>query len=282
MRNFFFGRNLARNIFSSRKFFMFGVSAILTLTLLCGIVASNLLLDNTVYTYAQSDTPQSWGLSHRGGGKLPTPPDNTDDFMEKTGSAWVGCQQSKKVYLTFDIGYEAGFTAECLDILKKHNAKSIFFLCGNYLKELDLVKRMLSDGHLIGNHTDRHLDLPTKSNEVVLKDIKDFNEKFYAKYGKDHQIKFFRPPSGRYSRRVIELSNSVGLKNLMWSIAIVDWGSKPIDPVKSAALIEKRLHNGAIILLHISNSGMPKMLNILLPRLKELGYEIGCPTDFLK
>ena len=116
----------------------------------------------------------SWGLKPNTQEKTPVPPADGVKLLTEHGGLFVGDTAQKKVYFTFDLGYEAGYTAEVLDILKENGIKGVFFLCGNYLKETELVKRMISEGHSIGNHTDRHKDLPKLSDEGIKKDIAAF------------------------------------------------------------------------------------------------------------
>lgn len=227
-----------------------------------------------------NDMTINWGLKPNENGQTPTPPAGSVELLEKHNGIFVGDTTKNEIFLTFDLGYEAGYTAEVLDILKKNNIKAIFFLCSNYLKEVELVNRMIDEGHIIGNHTDRHLDLPTLSDDGIKRDIVDFTTKFNEKYGdKNHTIKHFRPPKGRVSTRVLELTAEQGLKTVMWSSAIVDWNKSPIDAKASADKITRRIHPGAIVLLHIANSGMPKMLDLLIPQLTEKGYTFGDATQ---
>ena len=224
--------------------------------------------------------PINWGLKPNTKELSPEPPADGVALLEKYGGKFVGDVSKKEVYLTFDLGYEAGHTGAVLDILKKHDIKAIFFLCGNYLKETELVTRMIDDGHKIGNHTDHHKDLPTLGDDAIRKDITDFDTKFQDKFGdKNHTIKHFRPPKGRLCERSLSIAKDEGLTTLMWSGAIVDWHKTPINAQKSSDKIISRIHPGAILLFHIANSGMPKMLDIMIPSLIEKGYTIGTAGD---
>ena len=226
------------------------------------------------------DVTIDWGLGHNNREKTPTPPAGSVELLKQHNGIFVGDETKKEVFLTFDLGYEAGYTAQCLDILKKHNIRAIFFLCGNYLKETELVNRMIDEGHIIGNHTNRHLDLPNLSGDKIRADITEFTTMFNERFGdRNHTIKHFRPPKGRLSTRSLEIAAELGLKTVMWSSAIVDWGKTPIDAKKSADKITNRIHPGAIVLLHIANSGMPKMLDVLIPQLTAKGYSFGDATQ---
>ena len=241
-------------------------------------LSSYLLIGRPNAVYASGERSYSWGLSHRGNG---FPPDATGgDLLTDNGGVYLGATSSesdkKTVYLTFDLGYEAGFTPAVLDTLKANNIKAIFFLCGHYLGETALVERMIADGHIIGNHTNKHKDLPSISKESVERDIDEFTALYEQKY--QAPVKHFRPPGGRFNKTTLDVATSRGLKPVMWSLAIVDWGKTEINPQASAKKICSRVHDGAIVLLHISNGGTPKMLDLLVPMLVDMGYVFGDAT----
>ena len=220
----------------------------------------------------------SWGLGVSKNEQLPTPPDFSDTMLKENNGTWVVDTQEKKVFFTFDLGYEAGYTAEVLDILKENNIKAIFFLCSNYLQQDELINRMIAEGHQIGNHTNRHKDLPTLSAQAAKEDIVLFTQKFNEKF--KAPINTFRPPKGRFNEATLKLAKEQNLKTIMWSIAIQDWGKTPMDHTAMANKINSRIHPGAIILSHITNSGTPKMLRLLLPQLAAKGYTVGSPSEF--
>jgi len=224
----------------------------------------------------------NWGLKPNERELTPTVSTAGRELLEKYNGLYVArgaANGDKKYYLTFDLGYESGNTAAVLDILKEHNLKAIFFLCGNYLKETELVNRMLAEGHTLGNHTNRHKNLPKLSEEGIRKDISVLAEDFAEKYLDAKPMAFFRPPEGSFDERTLKIAQEYGLRTMMWSIAIVDWGKKPINAGNSSDKIAKRIHPGAIILSHIANSGTPEMLKLLIPALAEKGYTCGTPDE---
>ena len=233
------------------------------------------------YNAAESNAKDyiiNWGLKPNNNEQAPLPPDFAGTMMEENNGIYLGGTAQKNVYLTFDLGYEAGYTSAVLDILKRNNIKAIFFLCGHYVKKEDaLVQRMLDEGHAIGNHTNLHKDLPALSDEEIQRDISEFTDLYKAKY--TAPVVHFRPPKGRISARVLREANKQGLKTVMWSSAIVDWGKTPIDAEKSADKLASRAHPGNIILLHISNSGTPPMLDLLIPKLTAKGYSVADATS---
>ena len=243
------------------------------------IVIGQLLpsLSTTTVNAITATAPVSWGVNPNTEGRTPEPPKNGAKLLEEYDSFFVMPPDSnaKKVYFTFDLGYEAGYTAEVLDILLEHNIKGVFFLCGNYLQETALINRMLQEGHEIGNHTDKHKDLPTVSQDAIAKDIIDFDTKYKAAFEGNPNLRFFRPPKGNFCQHTLRIAKENNLRTMMWSIAIVDWGKEEIDAKKSADKITSRAHDGAIILLHITNAGTPKMLRLLIPQLQQAGYTVG-------
>ncbi|MCL2556657.1 MAG: polysaccharide deacetylase family protein [Firmicutes bacterium] len=216
-----------------------------------------------------------WGVTPNDKEMTPQIPDFAGTMLQNHNGIFVGDTNQKQVYLTFDLGYEAGYTNQVLDILKAHNIKAIFFLCGHYLTENLLVERMIAEGHTIGNHTNKHKDLPKQTDEAIRADIAEFDAMYKEKFAHGNKLKHFRPPSGRISERVLKIANEEGLKTLMWSSAIVDWGKAEIDAKANSDKLIRRTHPGNIILLHITNAGTPKMLEMLIGGLSEKGYTVG-------
>ena len=232
----------------------------------------------TDFAAAANEHIINWGLKPNTNQQTPQIPDFAATMLAENNGIYIGDTSQKNVYLTFDLGYEAGYTPAVLDILKKHNIKAIFFLCGHYIKKEDaLVQRMLDDGHTIGNHTNLHKDLPALSDEEISKDISEFTQLYKEKF--TAPVVYFRPPKGRLSARVLHEADKQGLKTVMWTSAIVDWGKAAIDAEASAQKLASRTHPGNIILLHISNSGTPPMLELLIQKLTEKGYSLADATS---
>ena len=210
----------------------------------------------------------SWGLTHHGNETVPTVSSAGAELLKKYDGLYVGDTSQKQVYLTFDLGYEAGYTAEVLDILKEFQIKGLFFLCGNYLQQTELLTRMQDEGHQIGNHTNKHRDLPTLNEAAIRKDLTDLQLPTTAK--------FFRPPQGRFDEKTLRVAQEVGLRAVLWSVAIVDWQkSSKLDVVACTNKVLERVHPGAIMLFHITNAGTPEMLRALIPALRDKGYTFG-------
>lgn len=226
-----------------------------------------------------ADIAISWGLKHFNNETTPEVSAAGKKMLAENNGIYVGNTEEKKVFLTFDLGYEAGYTSGILDALKENNLKAIFFLTGNYLKEEELIGRMINEGHSIGNHTDKHKNLPDLSAEGAKTDIVSFQNQYYSLF--KSPVKFFRPPSGRFNETTLKLASGEGLKTVMWSVAIVDFGKNALSETESTNLFMKRIHPGAIILMHIQQSYTPDVLRNLIKQIPEKGYTIGTPEELL-
>lgn len=221
----------------------------------------------TVFS-GHADKIVNWGLSHHGHETIPTVDAYGAELLEKYDGMYVGDTTEKQVYFTFDLGYEAGYTGEVLDILKEYNIKGLFFLCGNYLKETELIARMQNEGHQIGNHTNQHRDLPTLNEDAIKKDLTDLVL--------PGTPKFFRPPQGRFDEKTLRVAREAGLRAVLWSVALVDWQKTPELNVSACTnKVLERVHPGAIMLFHITNPGTPKLLRAVIPALQAKGYTFG-------
>ena len=218
----------------------------------------------------------SWGLSFRTEGQPPTGPAGTKQ-LEQYDAAYLGNTEDKVIYLTFDAGYENGSTAQILDVLKKHNAPAAFFLVGNYIeKNGDLVRRMVSDGHIVGNHTMHHFDMSKLSEkEAFAKELQDLETLFKETTGKD-MPKYYRPPQGIYSQENLQMAKELGYKTVFWSLAYVDWRNDA-QPTKEEAFSKllPRIHNGAVVLLHSTSSTNAEILDELLTKWESAGYRFA-------
>ena len=214
----------------------------------------------------------SWGLHFSGEGQ---PPQGTEDAqrLKKLDGAYMGDPTQKVLYLTFDAGYENGNTEKILDILKKHQVPAAFFLVGNYMeKNKDLVRRMVEEGHIVGNHTMHHTDMRKKDQAGYAKELKDLEELFREITGKE-MPKYYRPPQGLYSQENLEFAQKMGYKTVFWSLAYADWDNSK-QPTKEYAFSKllPRIHNGAVLLLHSTSKTNAEILEELLTRYKEMGY----------
>ena len=215
----------------------------------------------------------NWGLSFQQEGKPPVANATADELLQY--NAYYSENTDEKVlYLTFDAGYENGNTEAILDALKKHNAPAAFFLVGNYLETSpDLVKRMLADGHIVGNHTYHHPDMSKiASREAFEKELTDLEALFTEITGQTMK-KYYRPPQGKYSESNLQMAKDLGYTTFFWSLAYVDWYQDK-QPTKEEAFkkLLGRIHPGAVVLLHSTSSTNAAILDELLTKWEEMGY----------
>ena len=218
----------------------------------------------------------SWGLSFQTEGQTPIGP-AAKDTLAMYNAAYVGSSAEKVLYLTFDAGYENGCTEKILDILKKHNAPAAFFLVGNYIeKNADLVRRMVSEGHIVGNHTMHHYDMSKLSGkEAFSKELTELEALFFDITGKQ-MPKYYRPPQGIYSKDNLIMARDLGYRTVFWSLAYVDWNndSQP-TPEQAFSKLLPRTHNGAVVLLHSTSKTNAEILDELLTKWESEGYRFA-------
>ena len=245
------------------------------LYLIFGAVALSLCLGVWIFLGPDVETG-AWGLSFRQAGQPPVGPANTA-VLKGYDAAYLGDSSEKVLYLTFDAGYENGCTAKILDILDKHQVKAAFFLVGNYMeKNADLVRRMVKDGHIVGNHTMHHPDMSKISDKAAFsKELLDLESLFQEITGKE-MPKYYRPPQGTYSEENLRMAKELGYKTVFWSLAYVDWNndSQPTAEYAFSKLLP-RTHNGAVVLLHSTSQTNAEILDELLTRWKEMGYRFA-------
>lgn len=232
-----------------------------------------LMPDGTPAEAVSGETSANWGLSFRLPGKTPII-DVAPELLRKYDAYYVGDESKKELYLTFDAGFENGNTPAILDALKKHNAPAAFFLVGNFLDtQPELVKRMVAEGHIVGNHTSKHPDMSKISSiEKFSAELSALEEKYKQVTGQEMK-KFYRPPEGRFSESNLQMARELGYKTVFWSLAYVDWQTdKQPSHEKALKTLTDRLHPGAVVLLHSTSSTNAEILDELLTRWEELGY----------
>lgn len=226
-------------------------------------------LDNTLY---------GWGMRVLPDHKTPEITSLAMSLIKKYDGIFTGDTSQKVVYLTFDEGYENGYTPKILDILKENNVKAAFFVTGPYIKQHgDLVKRMVEEGHIVGNHTVNHPSMPSLSDEKVKEEITKLGDMFKELTGKE--MHYFRPPKGEYSERTLYLTKALGYKTVFWSLALADWQPLPGGPEESYNTVMKRIHPGAVILLHAVSKDDTLALDRIIKDIKAQGYEFKTLDD---
>ncbi len=218
----------------------------------------------------------NWGLSFRENGKTPVG-NASADYLKQYHAYYAGSPDSKNIYLTFDAGYENGYTPAILDALKKHNVKATFFVVGNYIKTSpELVKRMVEEGHTVGNHTYNHPDMSKISDVEAFKKELNSLETLYKETTGQEMTKFYRPPQGKYSEQNLKQASDMGYITFFWSLAYVDWyvDKQPTHEQAFDKLLT-RIHPGAVVLLHSTSKTNAEILDDLLTKWEAAGYTFG-------
>ncbi len=216
----------------------------------------------------------SWGLNFRTEGQAPQGPASQAE-LNKYDAKYLGDTSKNVIYLTFDAGYENGCTAKILDILKKHNAPAAFFLVGNYIEtNPDLVRRMVREGHIVGNHTMHHPDMSKIADEAAFSRELAELEALYESITGEKMQKYYRPPQGTFSQKNLEMAKNLGYRTVFWSLAYVDWqnNAQPTHDQAFSKLIP-RIHSGAVVLLHSTSQTNAELLDELLTKWEQMGYQ---------
>ena len=224
--------------------------------------------------------PENWGLGFGTEGSQPSGNVSAAE-LAKYNAYYVGNAQDKVIYLTFDAGYEHGNTEPILDALKKHNAPATFFVVGHYLESApELVKRMVSEGHTVGNHTYHHPDMSGISDkETFAKEMNDVAALYQEITGQE-MVTYYRPPQGKYSTENLKMAQEMGYTTFFWSLAYVDWYQDK-QPTHEEAFdkLLSRIHPGAIVLLHSTSQTNGEILDDLLTKWEEMGYTFKPLSD---
>jgi peptidoglycan-N-acetylmuramic acid deacetylase len=222
----------------------------------------------------------NWGLGFGAEGQPPSGM-ATPQELKKYDAYYIGDTEQKVIYLTFDAGYENGYTPAILDALKKHKVKVTFFLVGNYVAtQPELIKRMLEEGHQVANHTYSHPNMSGISTQSAFQNELEKLEKAYEEVCGQPMVKYYRPPQGKYSINNLKMAKDLGYKTFFWSLAYVDWYNDK-QPTKEQAFkkLLGRIHPGAIVLLHSTSKTNSEILDELLSKWEEMGYTFGVLDD---
>ena len=203
-------------------------------------------------------------------------PTDAVQFNSRFGDldAFALSEDDKRIIITFDQGYENGYTAKILDTLREKDVQAIFFLTGPYAKtESALVKRMIDEGHILGNHGMTHASLPTLSDEDAKKEIQSLHNYVMNNYG--YQMQYFRCPCGEYSEKALETVRECGYRTLFWSSAYVDWNTdcQPA-PAESLKKLTDAAHGGEILLLHSVSATNAEILGQLIDNFRAKGFTV--------
>jgi len=199
-----------------------------------------------------------------------------NEYGERFGAYFIGPEDEKTVTLSFDQGYENGYTPAILDTLKEKNVQAIFFLTGHYLRtQPELVQRMIDEGHILGNHSDNHkvycIDI---SAEESREDALYMQEALRNDF--DYEMRLFRFPEGEFSEQSLALMQEMGYTSVFWSFAYADWdpNNQP-EPEAAKEKILSYVHPGEIMLLHSVSSTNAQILGDVIDSIRDMGYEVG-------
>ena len=241
---------------------------LLTAAYFSGFGIHYLFSQPTTVLPASSSSEGNWGLSFQEEGERPVG-NATPSELAKYQAAYADETDEKVIYLTFDAGYENGNLPAILDALKNHQAVGTFFVVGNFLETSpELTKRMVAEGHIVGNHTYHHPDMSKISTkEAFEKELNDVKTLFQSITGSE-MAHYYRPPQGKYSTSNLEMAKELGYKTFFWSLAYVDW-IQDEQPTKEQAFSKllSRIHPGAVVLLHSTSSTNAAILDELADKL---------------
>lgn len=253
------------------------------LALMIGLlILTTLSYVQTATAQAYSNKPIHWGFPKSKDHVPPYAGKKYDQLLQNYGGFYIGDTSKKDIYLTFDNGYENGYTDDILDVLQEKNVPAIFFVTGHYLKDQpELVKRMVKEGHIVGNHSWHHPDLTAVSDERLKEELNRVKEEFTRLTG-EQDMMYLRAPRGIFSERTLALSQQLGYTNVFWSLAFVDWNIKQQKGWKYAYdNITRQIHPGAVILLHTVSKDNADALAKVIDELHSVGYTFRSLDDLL-
>ena len=223
----------------------------------------------------------NWYYVGKGKDQIAEGPRESIDFLKENSAYYLGDTSSKVLYLTFDEGYENGHTGQILDILKEYKVPAAFFVVKPYInKEPELIKRMVAEGHIVGNHSVHHPSMAQiHDKEKFEAELKGVEEAYKELIGED-MPKYFRPPMGKYSKESLKMTKDLGYKTIFWSFAYKDWLVNN-QPAENYAIkkIGNGAHPGSIMLLHAVSNTNTKVLATVIKALQDDGYEFKSLND---
>ncbi|HHU20009.1 MAG TPA: delta-lactam-biosynthetic de-N-acetylase [Bacilli bacterium] len=238
------------------------------------LIVSSLLIPSTIEAYG-------WGYK-KGPTNQPPEVGKYGEILEQHGGYYLDDSGEKSVYLTFDNGYEAGYTEGILDVLTEEGVPATFFLTGHYVRSApEIVQRIVADGHIIGNHSYHHHDFTELTKEKYRQELTDLDRAVESITGVE-RLQYLRPPRGVFNEQTIEWANEFGYLHMFWSVAFVDWHSDQKKGWESAyQQVIDQMHPGAIILLHTVNEDNALALSHLIKELKAQGYTFKSLDDLV-
>ena len=222
-----------------------------------------------------SNSKKCWGQGYNVNEKnQPISSIEYNNLYGKYDTYFIG-EKEKCIYLTFDEGYENGYTAQILDVLKEKKVSAVFFVTYDYVKRNDeLIKRMINEGHIIGNHSWSHPSMPDLSTENCKLEITKLHDYMLENY--NYEMKYIRPPRGEFSERTLAITKNLGYKTILWSFAYKDYdvNNQP-DNNKAFARVTESIHDGAIYLLHAVSKTNTEILSDVIDEWRNKGFTIS-------
>ena len=267
---------------SSRRSLM-TLGALTTLALIAAVTLTLFGREEPVSAAAPAAVPASagnWGLSFQNEGQPPVGNASREE-LSQYNAYYLGNSAEKVIYLTFDCGYENGYTEQILDALKKHHAPAAFFVVGHMIEDApDIVRRMAAEGHIVGNHTFHHPDMSAISDQAAFQKELDSLSALSRETTGQELPRFYRPPQGKYSEENLRQARDLGYTTVFWSLAYVDWYTDN-QPTREQAFSKllPRIHDGAIVLLHSTSRTNAEILDELLTRWEDMGYRFAPLTE---
>ena len=227
-----------------------------------------------------STTKIGWGIKRNDNHEQPDLGTKNKTLIDKYNGIAMGNKEKKYVYLTFDEGYEAGYTEKILQTLNENNVKATFFITAHYLNtQPELVQKMIDEGHIVGNHTVNHKSMPTLDVETMKEEIMNLHSAIYEKFG--YEMKYIRPPMGEFSELSLSVTNNLGYTSVMWSFAYDDWNEENQGRQEYAKeKIISNIHPGCVMLLHGNSSDNCEILGDIIKEIKNMGYEFKSLDEF--
>lgn len=247
------------------------------------LLALTIVMAGLVFNPFSVDAEEfNWGFKKATEGIPPSAGASFDNLLDKHGAIYKGKADEKIAYLTFDNGYENGYTEKILDALKKEQVPATFFLTGHYLKSAaPITKRMIKEGHGIGNHSYGHPNMANLSESEMENEWKRFDELLYQTTGVQ-RTHYARPPEGVFNERLLSKGNELGYRHIFWSVAFIDWhANKPKGKAFAYGELMNQLHPGAVILMHTVSPDNAAALPDFIRDAKKQGYEFKSLDDLV-
>jgi peptidoglycan-N-acetylmuramic acid deacetylase len=234
-----------------------------------------------IFSSFSDEDELNWYYVGKGKDQIAEAPKESIDFLKEKSAYYLGDSSNKVLYLTFDEGYENGYTGQILDTLKEYKVPATFFVVKPYItKEPELIKRMVAEGHIVGNHSVHHPSMAQiHDKEKFGAELKGVEDAYKELIGED-MPKFFRPPMGKYSKESLQSTKDFGYKSIFWSFAYKDWFVNN-QPSENQAIekICKGAHPGSIMLLHAVSKTNANILPTVIKTLQQEGYEFKSLND---